>query len=137
MSQTENKNLMKKTMSTIVLLALLALSGQAQSAKYTINQLVADASLVATAGCLTAEVAVGGGVAVTRSRGVRTPDFCGDISISEFDTCLRQFHGGGEGETDTISFTGDLGSASLVGDIPVEDNLGNMRNVPVALTWIG
>jgi len=129
-------NIMLQTASTIALLALLALTAQAETTKYTINQLVADATLVASQGCVSAQIAIDGSAALTRSGRVKTPDFGGAIVISEFDSCLRQYQGG-EGETDTISFSGDLESASLVGDIPVEDDLGNVRNIPVVLTWSG
>ena len=124
-------NVMQKTASIIVLIVLLALSGQAQPT-YIINHLLANASLLATSGCVEAQIFVDGADLVTRHGELVTPsDPAAGILIRGYDTCLQQDQGG-HGETDSVSFTGDLESASLIGDIRVVDYLGNVRNVPVA-----
>jgi len=73
-------------------------------------------------------------VGVIRWRPFGGTDFGGDIIISKIDRCLNQFEGG-SGETDTIAFWGDLQSARLVGEIPL--NLIGGGTVHVDLTWIG
>jgi len=65
-------NVMKKTASIIVLIVLLALSGQAQPT-YIINHLFANASLLATSGCVEAQIFVDGADLVTRHGELVTP----------------------------------------------------------------